>query len=91
MVFRLPVSNMVNQHRLATRWSCSKAGSGARTQYGTLLVRHVRGQSPDVTWPVTQSRFKALVYLHSGTNIFSHEFSPSGSRSQGFGSNIRLI
>jgi hypothetical protein len=65
--------------------------SGPRKQDGTLIVRHVKGQSPDVTWPVVQSRFKALVYLHSGTNIFSLDFTPSGSRGRRFSSSIRLI
>jgi hypothetical protein len=64
---------------------------GARKQDGTLVIRHVRGESPLATWPVTQSRFKALAYLHSGTNLFTLEFTPSGSRSKKFISNHRLI
>jgi Putative peptidase family len=47
---------------------------------GTLSVRYVRNQSPTTTWPVSDSKFKALVYLNSGPNSFSLEFSPAGSR-----------
>lgn len=49
---------------------------------GTITVKYNRNQSPTTTWPVSDSKFKALVYLNSGPNGFSLEFSPAGSRTK---------
>jgi len=48
---------------------------------GTLTIRDSKNQCPATTWPVSQSRFKALVYLHPGMNTISLEYTPAGSRS----------
>jgi putative peptidase family protein len=49
---------------------------------GTITIRYMRNQCPVTSWPVSDSRFKALVYLNSGPNGFTLEFSPAGSRSK---------
>jgi Putative peptidase family len=53
-----------------------------RQRDGTLTVKYRNHSSPVTTWPVSDSRFKALLYLHSGPNAFYLEFSPAGSRSR---------
>jgi hypothetical protein len=42
----------------------------------------MRNQSPTTTWPVSDSKFKALVYLNSGSNTFTLEFVPKGSKTR---------
>jgi hypothetical protein len=48
---------------------------------GTLTLRDSKGQCPPTTWPVSQSKFKALVYLHPGINMINLEYMATGSRS----------
>jgi hypothetical protein len=48
---------------------------------GTLTVRNPRNQTPATTWPVLESRFKALVHLRPGINVLHLDYVPSESRS----------
>ncbi|KAF1987618.1 putative zinc metallo proteinase [Aulographum hederae CBS 113979] len=47
---------------------------GSKSRDGTVTVQHHDGGLPAMSWPVTDSHFKALVYLHSGRNALRLEY-----------------